>query len=112
MKIFQIKRILIPTDFSKTCLLAIEHAAFMARLYKADIYLLHTIEMSESTYSYYTPTVMLMDFFSVKKIAIKQLKDLAKRLKEEYSIIVKTLCILGETHTEVSTAVKKMILIW
>lgn len=107
MKTFQIKRILIPTDFSKTSLLAVEHAAFMARLCKADIYLLHAIEISESTYHIYNPAVMFIDMMAVEKIAVKQLEDLAKKLKKEYSITVKTLCSLGRTHTEVSEAVKK-----
>ncbi len=43
-KKFQIKRILIPFDFSETAELAVEHAVFMARLHKADIMLLHVIE--------------------------------------------------------------------
>jgi len=43
-KKFQIKRILIPFDFSETANLALEHAIFMAKLHKADIVLLHVIE--------------------------------------------------------------------
>jgi len=110
MKTFQIKRILIPTDFSKTSLLAIEHAAFMARLCKADIYLLHAIEISESTYSFYTPAVVFIDIKAVEKIAVKQLEDLAKKLRKEYGITVKTLCSLGKIHTEVGAAVIKNVI--
>lgn len=43
-KKFQIKKILIPFDFSETAELALEHAVFMAKLHKADIILLHVIE--------------------------------------------------------------------
>ena len=43
-KKFQIRKILIPFDFSETAELAMEHAIFMAKLYKADIILLHVIE--------------------------------------------------------------------
>ena len=43
-KKFQIKRILIPFDFSETAELALEHAVFMAKLHKADILLLHVVE--------------------------------------------------------------------
>ncbi len=43
-KKFQIRKILIPFDFSETAELAIEHAVFMAKLHKADIILLHIIE--------------------------------------------------------------------
>lgn len=38
-----IKRILIPTDFSETAQLAIEHGTYMAHLFKAKIFLLHSI---------------------------------------------------------------------
>ena len=44
MKTFDIKNILLPLDFSETSLLALEHAVFMARLYKAEITLLHVVE--------------------------------------------------------------------
>jgi len=43
-KNFEIKRILIPFDFSETAHLSLEHAVFMAKLLKADIYLLHILE--------------------------------------------------------------------
>jgi len=39
-----INQILIPMDFSETGLLAMEHGAFMARLFKANLYLLHVLE--------------------------------------------------------------------
>src|SRR5437763_1359567 len=42
---FNIKRILIPTDFSDTAALALEHGIFMARLMKAEINLLHVVEI-------------------------------------------------------------------
>ncbi len=43
-KKFQIRRILIPYDFSETADLALEHAVFMAKLHKAEIIVAHVIE--------------------------------------------------------------------
>ena len=43
-KKFQIRKILIPYDFSDTAELALEHAVFMAKLHKAEIILVHVIE--------------------------------------------------------------------
>jgi nucleotide-binding universal stress UspA family protein len=43
-KKFQIKKILIPYDFSETADLALEHTVFMAKLHKAEIILVHIIE--------------------------------------------------------------------
>ena len=44
MKLFSIKKILIPIDFSDISLVAIDHAGFLAQLFKAEIVLLHVIE--------------------------------------------------------------------
>jgi nucleotide-binding universal stress UspA family protein len=44
MENFSVKRILIPVDFSETALLALDHATFMAKLFKADIVLIHVVE--------------------------------------------------------------------
>ena len=41
---FKIKKILIPLDLSDNSLLALEHGTFMARLFKADLVLVHVIE--------------------------------------------------------------------
>lgn len=43
-KKFHIQKILIPFDFSDTAELALEHAAFMAKLLKAEITMLHVVE--------------------------------------------------------------------
>ncbi len=44
MKTFKINRILIPVDLSPNSLLALEHASFMAKLFKADLILAHVME--------------------------------------------------------------------
>jgi nucleotide-binding universal stress UspA family protein len=44
MKPFKIQRILIPVDLSENSLLALDHAGFMAKLFKAEITLLHVKE--------------------------------------------------------------------
>ena len=71
-----IKKILIPTDFSKTSILAVEHAAFMARLFKAELHLLHAIEISETTYSIYNPAIIIRDLIEIEKVAQEQLSTL------------------------------------
>ncbi len=43
MRNLAIKRILIPTDFSETANLAVEHAVKMARLLDSEITLLHVV---------------------------------------------------------------------
>lgn len=43
-KDFEIKKILIPYDFSETAALSLEHAVFMAKLLRAEMMLLHILE--------------------------------------------------------------------
>jgi nucleotide-binding universal stress UspA family protein len=105
MKTFQIKNILIPTDFSKTGSLAIEHASFMARLFKANIFLLHVIEIKEPTLDIYNQGAGVIDFKSIEKIALKKLSEIATTLKKEYSIKTNVLCSQGKTSDEIVAAV-------
>ena len=105
MKTFQIKNILVPTDFSKTASLAIEHAAFMARLFKADLYLLHTIEIQETIYTIYNPAIPVFDLKQIEKISFQQLSTPAKKLKKEHAITVNVLCSRGKVSHEIIEAV-------
>lgn len=107
MKPLQIKQILIPTDFSKTGLLAVKHAAFMARLFKADLHLLHVIEISDATYNIYNPAIIIRDLMEVEKIGNEQLNKLAETLKKEFSIKVNTICTKGKLAHEVVRIVKE-----
>lgn len=107
MKPLQIKNILIPTDFSKTGLLAVEHAVFMARLSKANLYLLHAIELSETTFGIYSPAIETPDLSEVEKIANMKLNTLAASLRKEYGITVKTICTRGKAVDAVVNAVKE-----
>lgn len=59
MKPFNVKKILIPIDFSETSLLAIEHAGFMAKLFKADLILLHVLEKNWEKFNIVEPQVVM-----------------------------------------------------
>jgi nucleotide-binding universal stress UspA family protein len=105
MKHFQIKKILVPTDFSATGLLALEHASFMARLFKSDVYLLHVIEITDNTFSIYNPTIQIPDLDEIEKVALKQLSNIAGKLKKEYNVKTNILCSRGNTTAEIVGAV-------
>lgn len=107
MKRFQVKRILIPTDFSETSLLAVEHAAFMARLFKADLYLFHALDASETVYTIYNPAIIDEEFKVAEKVAKKLLKDLAQRLKTKYGIPIRTVFTTGHAYAEIVEAVRE-----
>ncbi len=107
MKSFEIKSILMPTDFSKTSLLAIEHAAFMARLFKANLFLLHVIEIADTTYNVVDPGLVLKDFSEIEKIVTSQMDELSNKIKLEYEITITPLCSRGKTASEIVTAVRE-----
>ena len=44
---FKVKKIMVPYDFSANAEKAISHAAFIASIQKADLYLVHVINKSE-----------------------------------------------------------------
>ncbi len=107
MKKFQIKKILIPTDFSKTSLLAVEQAAFMTQLCKADLYLLHMVEISDTVYNIYNPAILINDYAAVEKLALKQLIELAAKLKKKYGIDVRPICKGGHTTSGIIETVEE-----
>ena len=61
MKAFDIKKILIPIDFSETSMLAIEHAGFTAQLFKAELVLLHVVEKHWEQFSIVAPELMAVE---------------------------------------------------
>lgn len=105
MKSFDIKKIIVPTDFSETANLAVEHAAFMARLYRADLYLFHAIEISETTFSIYNPVEVVRNLNEVENIVQDHLNVLANKLKQNYAIGIHTICTHGKAAMELTTAV-------
>lgn len=107
MKKFQIRKILIPTDFSKTSLLAVEQAAFMAQLCKADLYLLHMVEISDTVYNIYNPAVVINDYGEVEKLALKQVIELAAKLKKKYGIEIMSICKGGHTTSGIIETVEE-----
>jgi nucleotide-binding universal stress UspA family protein len=104
---FEVKNILVPTDFSPTGSLAIDHAVFMARLFKAHLFLLHAIEISETTYRIYNPAVPVPVPKEIEIIVRKMLEEQAEMLRKHYSVKVTTICTHGKTASEIQEAVKE-----
>jgi nucleotide-binding universal stress UspA family protein len=105
MSKFEIKNILTPTDFSETALLAIEHSAFMARLSKATLHLLHVIKVAEFTYTLNNPIAKGNDIQEIENFSLKKLDDIAEKLKLKYAISINTLVSRGNPAEEIEAAV-------
>lgn len=105
MSKFEIKNILTPTDFSATALLAIEHSAFMARISKATLHLLHVIKISEFTYTINNPMAIGTDIKEIENFALQKLNEIAEELIVKYGISISTLVIKGNPAEEIEAAV-------
>jgi len=94
MKPFVINKILIPMDFSETALTAIEHAAFTAQIFKADLVLLHVAEKSWEKFSIVSPELRVEAPTDFVKAIEKRLEDIASGIRSKYG--VKSICITTE----------------
>lgn len=108
MKKIEIKKILVPTDFSETADLALEHACFMAKLFQADVYLVHIM----SPYAYATP---LPDFVvdntlieELKKRVQGTLDEKAREIYRAYGVKVNTILDVGNLVSGVVNLIKEI----
>lgn len=107
MKTFSLKKILIPVDFSETSLLAIEHGAFMAQLFKAELVLLHVVEKHYERFAVVAPEMRVDAPSNLVEAIEKKLEGLAADIREKYG--VKSTCVTsnGNIFNEVITVGKE-----
>lgn len=98
---FHPKTILVPIDFSETGQLALEHAAFMARLAKADLLLLHVLPASEYHFEIPERIMVLDNHEQVNKIVEQKLKEAAENVHKEYGIMPRTFHSSGRVASEI-----------
>ena len=107
MKRPEIKRILVPVDFSPTGQLALEQSIFMARLFKADLFILHVIEMIEFIYTAYDPaSVLVADTEEIEKAVTRNMEEEAEKIKKIHGLEVTSLISRGTVSQEVTEAAK------
>lgn len=104
-KDLDIKRILIPFDFSETAELSLEHAVFMAKLMKADIYLLHIVETTTF------PSTISHAFSGfekkVEEASNQKLGELASKLHTEHGIQVHIITEVGKIYKRIVHTAKQ-----
>jgi nucleotide-binding universal stress UspA family protein len=94
MKSFHLNKILIPIDFSETSMLAIEHAAFTAQLFKAELVLLHVVERHWEKFSIIAPELRVELPNNMTDLIEKKLSSVAAEIRAKYG--VKSICIASE----------------
>jgi nucleotide-binding universal stress UspA family protein len=107
MKTFHPSKILIPIDFSETGNLAIAHGAFMAKLFKADLLLLHVVEKHWQEFDVINPLPnnQISNAFAEK--ALKRIEEIAAQTHKEYGIVVNAICsVASSVSSEVVSQAK------
>ncbi len=95
---FDIKKILIPIDFSETSMLALEHAVFMAERYEAEIVFLHVFE----SFSYQMEiSQMLIDSVKVGDLVKGKLDELAKETHRKSGVSISTEVVTGSVAANI-----------
>jgi nucleotide-binding universal stress UspA family protein len=107
MNKFDIKKILVPTDFSETGYLALQQAALMAGLFKAELLLLHVIEISRTTYNIYNPAAQVRHISELCNAVSGRLEDLARAIRKDAGIPITTLVAEGRVSHEIVNAVRE-----
>jgi len=77
MKKFNIKRVLVPTDFSEISAQAFPYAEDIARQFGAEIHLVHVLEKNP-------PILLIRTFDMSTETAVQKIEDDAKNLLSEF----------------------------
>ncbi len=99
---FNIKNILLPTDFSKLSLSAVEHAVDLAHKYGAKIHLLHVIEKTPPIL-----TIRSLDLSeekiikSIENNAIESLENAVAKIKKNKDIEILPILKKGIDYEEI-----------
>lgn len=109
-KKFQLKKILIPFDFSETAELALKHAVFMAKLHKADIILLHVIESYSFTSAISQAFGKSQSEFEqkIESSASDRLDELTKKLHHESGMGVQFRIENGKIYRAIVNVAEEM----
>ncbi len=93
-------KILIPIDFSATSMRAINHGAFLAKLTKGELILLHVQKKGE-LFDVIMPALKLKDISTITKFLEDKLTKLAESISKEYGIPVASLISMGNITSEI-----------
>ncbi len=94
MKSFKIEKILIPIDFSETSMLAFEHAVYTAKLFHAELVLLHVVEKHWENFSIVVPEMRIDQPDNIIKSVEKRLEEIAANIRSVHGI--KSTCITSD----------------
>jgi nucleotide-binding universal stress UspA family protein len=105
----EIKRILVPTDFSEGSNKAEDQALFLAKMFKAKIILIHVIE--SSAYALDTSLIPPGDPFGLREKLVEMTEERVRLLKEKGGE-AEGICVIGVPYVEIIKAVREYDADW
>jgi nucleotide-binding universal stress UspA family protein len=110
MKNFEIKKILIPIDFSETAALALEHGVFMAKLMKAEITFMHVFEAMTfvSALDYSVHNIGIEHESNMERAAREELEKIANEVRARSSVTTETRIEVGRAHSRIVEVAKEI----
>ncbi|MGE0567260.1 MAG: universal stress protein [Bacteroidia bacterium] len=97
---YKVKKIMVPYDFSANADKAISHAAFIASMQKADLFLVHVISKSEVV-DIILPILKLKSNKVIVDMVSQRLEEVATAFSKKYRIKVKHMVSTGNITSEV-----------
>jgi nucleotide-binding universal stress UspA family protein len=110
MKVLNIKKILVPVDFSLTSLKALEQAVFMAKKNNAEITLLHVVDyiMPHSDIYYFTIPRSAEYEATVMKECDGQLLKLAEKIQKKDAVTIHAETVSGKPREQIIAAAERI----
>jgi nucleotide-binding universal stress UspA family protein len=105
---FSSSKILIPVDFSNTSLLAIKHGAFIAKLTRGDLFLVHVVNSHYMAQNMFVPLVTFVETNNIESKAEAKLIQLAEEVRAEYNINVDIVVKSGNPSSEIHNIAKEL----
>jgi nucleotide-binding universal stress UspA family protein len=82
----EIKKIMVPVDFSETSNMALSHAAFLARLVNAELMLVHVQAYNPFYFEIPEPLLILKDTEKIDLFVQEKLKEIQEQIQTEFGI--------------------------
>ncbi len=96
----QLKKIMVPTDFSETSEMALAHAAFLAHLLHAELLLVHIQAFDPYYYDIPEPLIIIQDQDKLDKYIAEKLVEMSRAVEEEYGIKPRHMTSIGHVSNE------------
>lgn len=101
MKAFKVEKILIPIDFSETALVAVEHAAYIAQTFKAELLLLHVVERHWEQFNIIQPEMAVPNPSEITQIIERKLEQVAAEVFKKYGVKSTAITSDGRIFSEI-----------